>query len=536
MQTPQTLLEATHRNPEPIERREKQLPTKVPNERRRKARADIGLEISGAGISLAFVSVNGQGQRVLTTDFAAFEMGFKEWTLESILAPLEQLVDRYRLQGQTVHVALGGDICVTRTFHGISEEVDANCRELCDRSSHFLALGRGAKVHCKAERVVDAKHKRAWVTLAQHSLLEFVSQAVEIAGLRLGRVEHTVTTLCEIAGHCGMDAHRPVLMVLTGSGVADLIITYQGQLMLQYRPSLRKHGDVCRLDMWYDAIHRHLKCLQRFLSSQLPKDSEGLNTVCIPGSHWKPTGNTAARLESMGLSPASLSIEQVCDGLVCEKPSPTNEMMAAVWLSRKMSELEPEVKYSGDLSVSFRQENRICYRGLAKILWPLAASLLIVCGFGLDNMRRKADLSCNERALDDLQSVRLELAQMNSKMAACKEVLEVSRSMRSKLAGPIQEEVLRVVGRALPEGCWLNKVSIESNARISAVGTCYTNDAIYEYVTTLKDCGLLRDANVVSTRSVRLGGGPAFEFDLSGVVSGHLLEQIAADGLQSENL
>lgn len=534
---PKSLLEATHRIPRPTERRRQQLPLRWWKERRRKSRVDIGMEISDSGISIAFTTMNESGQRILKTDFVAFDHPSQEWSLKTILDPLQQLVDRYRLQGQSAHVALGGDICVTRTFYGTHDEVDANCKELCDRSSHFLVLGRGPKVHCKAERMLDAKHKRAWVTLAQHELLEFVTQAIEASGLRLGRVEHTITTLCRIAGSSGMDANQPVLMVLTGRGLADLIISYQGQLLLEYRPSQKKGNDACRLDMWSDAINRHLKCLQRFLGSQLPKGHEQLSMVCIPGTKWNPTGTTAAQLAAMGLSPVNLSVDQVCEGLVAERPLPTNEMMAAIWLSRQMSELEPEPKYSGDLSTDFRPENRLTVRSLTKVLWPVAASIMLVVGIGMDSLRQKASLSTLEQQLDELQMVRIEAGKLNERIASSKEIMKVSESLRSKLVAPVAEDIVRALGRALPTGCWLKQISLSSSkSRIGIVGSCFTNDAIFEYVETLKNCGLLRDANVVATRSVRSGSGPAFEFELEGFLSEHLLSHASESTAQHGTL
>jgi len=536
LMTPRNLLEAAERGPKPVERRRNHMPLRWWKERRRKARIDIGMEISDNGISMAFISVNDSGQRILKTDFVAFDLPSREWSLKTVLDPLQQLVDRYRLQGQNVHVALGGDICVTRTFFGTHEEVDANCKELCDRSSHFLVLGRGKKVHCKAERSVDAKHKRAWITLAQHSLLEFVTQAIEESGLRLGRVEHTITTLCRIAGNAGLDTTQPVLMVLTGRGLADLIISYQGQLMLEYRPAQKKGSDACRLDMWSDAINRHLKCLQRFLGSQLPKGHEQLSMVCIPGTRWTPTGTTASQLTTMGLSPVNLSVDQVCDGLITDKPLPTNEMMAAIWLSRQMSELEPEPQYSGDLSTDFRPENRLTFRSLSRVLWPVAASILLVLGVGMDSIRQKSSLAALEQQLDEMQSVRIEANQLKDRIASSKEVLLVSDSLQAKLATPIAEDVMRALGRALPEGCWLKQFSITPNAKIGITGSCFTNDAIYEYVSMLKNSGLLRDANVIATRSVRSSSGPTFEFEVEGVLSGLLLKDSPIQTVQPGTL
>jgi hypothetical protein len=259
--------------------------------------------------------------------------------------------------------------------------------------------------------------------------------------------------------------------------------------------------------------------------------------VCIPGTKWNPTGTTAAQLAAMGLSPVNLSVDQVCEGLVAERPLPTNEMMAAIWLSRQMSELEPEPKYSGDLSTDFRPENRLTVRSLAKVLWPIAASIMLVVGIGMDSLRQKASLSTLEQQLDELQMVRIETGKLNERIASSKEIMQVSESLRSKLVAPVAEDIVRALGRALPTGCWLKQISLSSSkSRIGIVGSCFTNDAIFEYVETLKNCGLLRDANVVATRSVRSGSGPAFEFELEGFLSENLLSHVSESTAQHGTL
>ncbi len=74
------------------------------------------------------------------------------------------------------------------------------------------------------------------MTIANRVFVEAVADAVAKSGLRLTRIEHTLTSFCQMVGALGLDEERPILLVQANEQSAVMAISYQGQLLLDYRP------------------------------------------------------------------------------------------------------------------------------------------------------------------------------------------------------------------------------------------------------------------------------------------------------------
>ncbi len=219
---PNSLIAAIDRQPDAFERRMSGRRHRG-QDRRRRVASSIGIEVSPSGVSLAIIQeTKGDKEYSLTTDHVAFEPTSGpyqgDWSTSELCAVLTALSEKHKLSGQAVSVGLGGEPCVTRAWKGDNEEVDASIRELTERSHRYLSLGHGEKVCCYAEKPIDAKRKRAWVTVARRGVIDAVALAVGKAGMRLTRLEHSLSALCQAIGHTGYDSQQPVLVVTTGFG------------------------------------------------------------------------------------------------------------------------------------------------------------------------------------------------------------------------------------------------------------------------------------------------------------------------------
>jgi hypothetical protein len=479
------------------------------------------LEISPQRISLAILRDGENGRSQLTTDSVEIgDSSCNDWTLEKLTKLLKELIVKHEIQGHSVFVALGGNACVTRSFFGNNEEVEASCKEVSERASHYLALGRGEKVCCQAETAIDARRKRAWVTVAQREVLELVLRALEDAGLRLGRIEHTLTALCQVAGENGCDSAEPLLMVLTSSGRSDMFISFQGRLLLDYRPSAKTTSSTCPANLWSSLVIKHIKCLRRYLASQLPKDQANLTKICLPATNWQASALLTEQLSSNQLEVTQLDQNVVAANLDCEYTQPSPEMMAAIWMARSMAKnalldaTQSRESGPGDMTTSLRRQFDWSIRTMVANFWPIAASLLLLLSLYATVVQQNNSLKIADARLDDLQSVRVELDRLNLQMKGADEVLGVVRQLKTKLPAAQPDYAVKLLGRSLPKGTWLKHIDIDASRNIAVVGVSYSEDGIYEYINNLKETGPLQSIGLVSSRPTRLHSGPAFEFEL----------------------
>jgi hypothetical protein len=535
-----TLIDATERKASLVERRKSK--TKGSwlafADRRRRARANIGIEISPHKISLAIIREGTSGQNHLTTDEAEIGcISCNEWTLEHLTNLLQLLASKHDIQGQGVFVALGGNACVTRSFYGNNEEVDASCKEVSERASHYLALGRGEKVCCQAETAIDARRKRAWVTVAQREVLELVLRAIEDAGLRLGRIEHTLTTLCQVAGESGCDNAEPLLMVLTGGGRSDMFISFQGQLLLDYRPSASHVSqESCSVNNWTALASKHIKCLRRFLASQLPRGQANLTKICLPATEWKATPSIEDLLSTNDLSVANLDQSVVTQDMDmdCSQEKTSPEMMSAVWMARNMmnqSDLTSSQSTAvtpGDMTGSLRRHLDWSARTLVANFWPVAASILLICGLYASLVHQRSSLAETEKKLDNLQTVRVELDRLQLQMKGSDEAVTIAKRLRANLPSVQPDVAIKVLGRSLPKGAWLKQINVDASRNISVVGISYSEDGIYEYIAKLKENVSLQAIGLVSSKPIRLPSGPAFEFELKASLTAETATSVTA--------
>jgi hypothetical protein len=362
--------------------------------------------------------------------------------------------------------------------------------------------------------MIDAKHKRAWVTVAQRSVIELVARSVAEAGLRLGRVEHTLTVLCQIAGQAGIDAHRPVLMILTGLNRSDMFITFQGQLLLDYRPTEHDKQSVGAGIAWTKSVQKHIKCLRRYLSSQLPRGTENLRHLCLPASDWCPTPDLANKLRAEDLELVKLS-GSIPFGLQNAETMPTPELMAAIKLSESMSEqaVHGNAPSAGDLTASILDLDQISLRALARLCWPVAASLMLVLCGSAALWQKNRVAAKGELALEQLQPVRFEMDRLNRQLKSYDETIRNAGLLRNRVERAPLDLAIKILGRSLPRGCWLKQVTFDAQQNCTVQGISYSDDGVYEYLATLKDNPNLRNVSVVSVRPNRLPTGPAFEFE-----------------------
>lgn len=536
------LLTAANHKSEKIERRKKSI--RVKSERRKSSRLSVGLDVSPSGISIAYIATNTGADSLpaLTTDFVAFDKSSGpyngDWSTDELTQHLVKLVEKHRLSGHAVCVALGGEPCVTRAWFGKNADVDANISELRERTHRYLSLGRGDKISSYSEQQIDAKRKRAWLTVAHREVVNAIANAIKASGMRLTRIEHTLTTLCSAIGSTGYDAEEPVLLLNTSFGRPELGISFGGQLLLDYRPAAIGIEDIADANgIAAQMIGKHIKCVRRYLQPQLPRGTQELRKVCLPGRATLDVDSAKQLAQEHGLEIVDvMPVSTVCDGLSVESPpAELSSVLSAVWLARDLQAVE---RQNTDLMQSLRKASNISLASTVKTLWPIAASIMLVIGLNALTFIQSHKLNKEQRQLESLQPARIEYQRAMHQLAEADERLLHTNALLRNLPHSNWNEIVKFSGRALPQGTWLRSVLVRSDSTVEITGASFTNDAIFDYLQRLKSSQLFTHVTLGGTRTVHHASGPAFEFEITTTAfSGKLAspESVAAN-LRSRRL
>lgn len=515
------LLVAADKQPQPVERRTAR--RKVKSDRRRSASLQVGMEVSHAGVTIAVIREVG-GVSALETQKIYFgeDSGPSnaDWSGSEVQEAVSTLAEKYRLSGQAVSVVLGGTPCVTRALFGENSAVDGDVAEIRGRADRYLSLGRGDKVSAYAETPIDAKRKRAWMTVAHRDVVEAVANAVSNAGMRLVRIEHSLVALSKAIGEQGLDRRAPILIVRQHTGRTEIAVSYRGELLLDYRPSsmdVETNDATIDDDLPLHIVAKQVKCIRRFLQPQTPRDAEDLDAVYFLGT-LNPSDDARRLLYSeYGLMVRHLSHSDLLPDVTAGSEDNCGyDPLAATWIARDKPSLE---RASTDLMDSLRSNDSTSAKAMIATFWPVAAAIFFLVGLQGWAFVEQSRVVSAQASIDQMNPARLEFARTQNELSKIREFESNKELLLSKMPSPDWHNLLKFLGRALPEGAWLNDIKLDANANIKIVGGSFDEDAIYEYVQLLQNSGLFDYVTLEGTSATRFASGPAFEYEITSVAS-----------------
>ena len=133
--------------------------------------------------------------------------------IRELSASLSVLANKARVAGYQVDIVLSGAFCISRRMEGNYETVDKQLLELEDRSVLFRALGSGDNVVAVRSTDLDSRRRRAFVTVVNKSKLYAIVRAIELAGFKIGRIEHSLITLFRAVGQMIGHVRNPAIVV-----------------------------------------------------------------------------------------------------------------------------------------------------------------------------------------------------------------------------------------------------------------------------------------------------------------------------------
>ncbi len=399
-----------------------------------------------------------------------------------LAAALETLVDRHDMRRQRVAVSLDGDFCVTRVTMGPAEEVDAELLMLSDRVPRYLQLGPGEKVTGSSRTRIAPAVEYAVTGVVNRSLIQLIYDALRESDLDVTWVEPSLVSVARLVGEAQIGADRPI-MIADGTGTQwDVGIACSGRLLLDYRPASATNEEAFR-----DALDGHISRLKRFCLRHRGVVTGELSRLMICGTGEKPNRAVEIVGDSLGVKPEVLRVPNLpaLYDIDAEDRRSRNVPAVATVLplligvpSSDVPDLLNQVRRAPDLPWATR---------LVRTLWPVAASLLILCiSYGLVSSQRRARAGTAEERAEiqsQIDATEVKFAQLSES----RELLGFLRQIESQTVEPDWNLMLGRITQSLPDLSKLNEFRIKPDGHIVLDGTVLDETIIYDLINRLRE-------------------------------------------------
>ncbi|MEO9591901.1 hypothetical protein, partial [Rhodopirellula bahusiensis] len=262
------------------------------------------------------------------------------WT--EMVEALSKLKQRHQIGDSPVAVSLSGDFCVTRISVGTVEDVDRDLAALAGRIPRYLQLGPGGKVTGHTRETIGPGMEHALTAVGNRVRLQNLYEVFRMCDVEIAWVEPSLVSLSRLIGWLRLDNHAPVLIADSFGRSWEVGISFQGRLLLDYRPAAARDGSE-----FADAIDHHLERLQRFCQRHRGMSDHRLDQLFVGGGVDKVTpvvrrfaNDSKLSVSAIDLTTAAWKIErnkvdsgEEEDATVCEVPvveTDTVAVMAAV--------------------------------------------------------------------------------------------------------------------------------------------------------------------------------------------------------------
>ncbi len=434
------------------------------------------------------------------------EEGIRELT-----TGFKTLIARERLPGATVSMALSGDFCVTRVVAGENDEVRSELRSLEERTSHYLSLGTGENKLATCSKPLDAKHQQTWVTVANRRTLNAILKATEHAGIHVHTLEHSLVSLARAVGVLERDRELPVLLLEMGERGIDIGISYQGQLLIDYRP-----GGIETKAQISHIVLRHFERLQRFCNRRFRFASGDISRIFICGD---PEDVALVREQFAGqdrLQAEVLVPHEVltrCELPAAESLNPTFTPCIGLLANQRDGHAPLAApNLMGDLVSRVKEP---LWPTLGRVGWPVAVALLLTAGVFLGGLYQKLQCARLSHQLHSYDEARTRIAGLRSSLTLAQHRATNLRQISTRLRPTVWNDLITAVGISLPQGVWLERLSVESEGLTRLAGPSHSEDGIFEFVKALKQQAILQDVALEGTQPIQFNGAPATRFDIT---------------------
>lgn len=436
------------------------------------------------------------------------ELGQKELT-----EALNRLATEEKLQGVPIHIALSSDLCVTRVISGENEHVRQELQELVERSNGYLSLGVGEKMTAVSEAPIDARRRYVWVTVANREAMEALDDAFEAARLKVVRIEHSLAALSRVVQATGDDVEAPVIVIDVADSGVDVGISFNGQLLLDYRPSGTNAKDSVGT-----IIVRHTKRLQRYIDRLLREKSQ-ISRVCLCGKaedvvnvreqleELEAAGEITLRLLTPGNVPTgwNLSDEAAADSSLTADLGILLEQTAGVVANEYPNLMDP-------LRESRR---RPILKPLLRMSWPILATIAASILIWSVTLFEAIETKIFESKLTSLEDDVARVNRLHQEAIVARARVAHLQKIADSLEMRPWDQLIDRVGRSLPRGVWLESIQVDRAGNVTIGGSSHSEDGLFELVEHLRKVPDLWTVALESTQQGFEQRGPVIQFSLS---------------------
>lgn len=418
--------------------------------------------------------------------------------LEGLTEALKTFAAEEKLTGDTVRFAISGDFCVTRVLTGTNERVRREMRLLEDRCQRYLWLGPGEKAIAGSVRAVDARHQHALLTVANHKTLGALIRGAASVGIEIDRVEPSIVALCRVMGRLGYDESQPVIVADIDEKGVELGISYQGQLLLDYRPGGRSvHTELG------DIISLHLARLQRYCARFFRFAEGELSQIYLCGPEELVEKSRASFAGHDGIQVGVPDLEAIEPGGKFPGGSPAGDLAPALGTSLIQSTEENASNGPNLMDGAQGRKTVPAARQILQLISPIAAVLLIAAGMFLAVQRERWTCQAMENRLEAFEPIRVKAQTLRMIRDHIEAKQKYMGMISHRVANPAWHDLLGTVGGCLPEDVWLEHFQIGEEGKIHISGASYAEDAVFEFVGWLEKAPHFRQVALEGTGTGR---------------------------------
>lgn len=487
------------------------------SDRRRQAdgRSAI-IEVCRSMLHLAIVvrntNENSTGDRIVTRSVRwrkeASSLHTEQGALE-LTDAFRSLVGEERLAGAKVRIALGGEFCVTRVITGPTEDVRREFAELEERSLRYLTLGPGTKVLAGNTQQLDARHQHALLAVANQRTLDQLMRSADAVGLQIESIEPSLIALSRAQAKLREACQDASIIIQLDEDVAELGVSHNGRLLLDYRPGGRTNADNVA-----DVVSQHLSRLQRYIERYHSYLAAPLRHVYLAGeveavSRAKAKFATLPNFVVHVLEPADIDMPW---NHAAEMPR--TELAATLGTAMALYSDSAEKQGPNLIESALAQLREPLRPILIRSLAPIAAVVLVAAGLFVFQIKQWRETASIRNELETLAPVCARATELRLKLAAAENKLSQLQALDKQLPQPNWQQVLNRISQSMPEDVWLDRVTIHDGASASLAGASYTDGGVYDFVGYLKQVPDIAEVNLDGTGVGQSATGPTTNFTL----------------------
>ncbi|MCG8584610.1 MAG: PilN domain-containing protein, partial [Pirellulales bacterium] len=375
---------------------------------------------------------------------------------------------------------------------------------------HYMGLGRGEKATASVVHSVDAREERATIAVAVDSTLELLIEVSQRLGVELETVEPSAVALARLCGYLKLDGEQPVALIAADDGGTDLVLSYQGEVLLHHRLGvpLSVDGEVERIRRQLCLLAQHAgRYADAARKNDLPVyvvtqgqaedqlieqliEDDDVKPCRLDWSEALPTWQWESKTDEVPCWPA---IGGCLRPYVAEDAAPAPDMVHNL---------------TGTAHLKLMQARR-------KMWFPLIAAGLVGIAVGFAAFWESSAAAGLEENLKRFDTVKQDLELAKMQLMRTKRFNTSTEAIAAQVSGIDWRRELDLLAECKPKGVWLKRVTLRQDGTFAIAGVGETDTAIYEFKEWLAKAPPFSHVELISTRA-----GPRTDFEMECEVRG----------------